>query len=152
MAKDRISEAKKLRKALQICMSAVELDEEDVEELGSALIDEFDPNEKYKKGMLCSFSGVTYICLKTTKRGETPDKDAEHWAVFGAATTEPEEPEQGGGEHGGSEPEPSVPEYDPDATYNKGDRCSLDGTTYECQKNNVRGIAPGSNDKYWAAV
>lgn len=145
MAKDRIAEAKKLRKALQICMSAVELDEEDVEELGSALIDEFDPNEKYKKGMLCSFSGVTYICLKTTKRGDTPDKDAEHWAVFGASITEPEEPEQGGSE-------PSVPEYDPEATYNKGDTCTFGGVTYECQKNNVQGVQPDSDAKRWAAV
>lgn len=148
MAKDRIAEAKKLRKALQICMSAVELDEEDVEELGSALIDEFDPNEKYKKGMLCSFSGVTYICLKTTKRGTNPDADPDHWAAFGASTTEPEEPTDPG-----TEPEePAGDTYDPEATYNKGDTVVHNGVTYTCDKNNVRGIEPGTNDKCWKAV
>lgn len=150
MAKDRVTEAKKLRKALQIALSAVELDEEEVAELGG-VFDPFDPDAKYKKGEICTFDGKNYICLKTTKRGETPDKDAEHWAIFGTSATEPEEPDQGG-EQGGAEPEPSVPEYDPDATYNKGDRCILDGTTYECQKNNVQGIAPGSDDKRWKAV
>lgn len=148
MAKDRIAEAKKLRKALQICMSAVELDEEDVEELGSALIDEFDPNEKYKKGMLCSFSGVTYICLKTTKRGPNPDAGPDHWAAFGASTTEPEEP---------TDPvtdpeEPAGDTYDPEATYNKGDTVVHNGATYTCDKNNVRGIEPGTDDKCWKAV
>lgn len=148
MAKDRIAEAKKLRKALQICMSAVELDEEDVEELGSALIDEFDPNEKYKKGMLRSFSGVTYICLKTTKRGPNPDADPDHWAAFGASTTEPEEPTDPG-----TEPEePAGDTYDPEATYNKGDTVVHNGVTYTCDKNNVRGIEPGTDDKCWKAV
>lgn len=148
MAKDRIAEAKKLRKALQICMSAVELDEEDVEELGSALIDEFDPNEKYKKGMLCSSSGVTYICLKTTKRGPNPDADPDHWAAFGASTTEPEEPTDPG-----TEPEePAGDTYDPEATYNKGDTVVHNGVTYTCDKNNVRGIEPGTDDKCWKAV
>lgn len=148
MAKDRIAEAKKLRKALQICMSAVELDEEDVAEIGSALIDEFDPGEKYKKGMLCSFSGVTYICMKTTKRGPNPDADTDHWAVFGASTTEPEEPTDPG-----TEPEePAGDTYDPEATYNKGDTCTFGGVTYECQKNNVQGVQPDSDTKYWAAV
>ena len=148
MAKDRIAEAKKLRKALQICMSAVELDDEDVAEIGSALIDEFDPDEKYKKGMLRSFSGVTYICLKTTKRGPNPDADPDHWAVFGSSTTEPEEPTGPG-----SEPEePAGDTYDPEATYNKGDTVVHNGVTYTCDKNNVKGIEPGTDDKCWKAV
>lgn len=80
---ERIQAAKKLRKALQIALSNVPLDEDDVEEIGS-VFDPFDPAAKYKKGEICTYGGKTYVCLKTTKRGSTPDKDARHWALFGA--------------------------------------------------------------------
>ena len=148
MANDkRMQAARKLRKALQIALSAVELDQDDIDEIGG-VFDPFDVEAKYKKGMLCSFSGVTYICLKTTKRGPNPDADPDHWAVFGASTTEPEEPTDPG-----TEPEePAGDTYDPEATYNKGDTVVHNGATYTCDKNNVRGIEPGTDDKCWKAV
>ena len=65
---ERIQAAKKLRKALQIALSSVQLDESDVEEIGS-MFDPFDPAAKYKKGEICTYGGKTYVCLKTTKRG-----------------------------------------------------------------------------------
>ena len=139
MAKDRIQEAKKLRKALQIALSNVQLDEDDVEAIGSVW-DAFDPAAKYKKGEICTYDGKTYVCLKTTKRGSTPDKDATHWALFGGAATGPTDPE-----------EPSTDTYDPEKTYHKGDTCVYGGVTYVCQKNNVTGVTPGSDGKIWTA-
>ena len=139
MAKDRIQEAKKLRKALQIALSNVQLDEDDVEAIGSVW-DAFDPAAKYKKGEICTYDGKTYVCLKTTKRGSTPDKDATHWALFGGAATGPTDPE-----------EPSTDTYDPEKTYHKGDTCVYGGVTYVCQKNNVTGVTPGSDGKTWTA-
>ena len=136
---ERIQAAKKLRKALQIALSSVQLDEDDVEEIGS-VFDPFDPYAKYKKGEICTYGGKTYICLKTTKRGSTPDKDATHWALFGSAATGPTDPEK-----------PSGDTYDPEATYNKGDTCVYGGVTYTCQKNNVVGVTPGTDGKYWTA-
>ena len=136
---ERIQAAKKLRKALQIALSNVQLDEDDVEEIG-IVFDSFDPSAKYKKGEICTYGGKTYICLKTTKRGSTPDKDAEHWALFGGAATDPTDPE-----------EPSADTYDPEKTYSKGDTCVYGGVTYVCQKNNVVGVTPGSNGKIWTA-
>lgn len=136
---ERIQAAKKLRKALQIALSNVQLDEDDVEEIGS-VFDAFDPDAKYKKGEICTYGGKTYICLKTTKRGSTPDKDATHWALFGGAATGPTDPE-----------EPSGDTYDPEKKYNKGDTCVYGGTVYVSQKNNNVGIQPGTNDKYWIA-
>lgn len=133
----RMQAARKLRKALQIALSAVELDQDDIDEIGG-VFDPFDVEAKYKKGEVCTFGGATYICLKTVKRGQTPDVDTEHWAVFGASTTEPEEP--------------MGDTYDPEATYNKGDTCTFGGVTYECQKNNVQGVQPDSDAKCWAAV
>ena len=139
MANDRIQEAKKLRKAVQIALSNVTLDADDVADL-QVIFDPFDPEEKYKKGEICTYGGKTYICLKTTKRGSTPDKDATHWALFGRAETGPTDPE-----------EPSADTYDPERKYNKGDTCVYGGVTYTCQKNNVVGVTPGTNDKYWIA-
>lgn len=136
---ERIQAAKKLRKALQIALSNVQLDEDDVDEIGS-VFDQFDPGAKYKKGEICTYGGKTYICLKTTKRGSTPDKDARHWALFGSAATGPTDPE-----------EPSGDTYDPEKKYNKGDTCVYGGVTWTCNKNNVVGIQPGTNDKYWIA-
>ena len=136
---ERIQAAKKLRKALQIALSAVELEPGDVEEIGS-VFDPFDPYAKYKKGEICTYGGKTYICLKTTKRGSTPDKDAQHWALFGGAETGPTDPEG-----------PSGDTYDPEKTYHKGDTCVYGGVTYVCQKNNVVGVTPGTDDKYWIA-
>ena len=136
---ERIQAAKKLRKALQIALSAVELEPGDVEEIGS-VFDPFDPYAKYKKGEICTYAGKTYICLKTTKRGSTPDKDAQHWALFGGAETGPTDPEG-----------PSGDTYDPEKTYHKGDTCVYGGVTYVCQKNNVVGVTPGTDDKYWIA-
>lgn len=139
MAKDRIQEAKKLRKALQIALSNVQLDEDDVEAIGSVW-DAFDPAAKYKKGEICTYDGKTYVCLKTTKRGSTPDKDATHWALFGGAETGPTDPEK-----------PSIDTYDHEKTYHKGDTCVYGGVTYVCQKNNVTGVTPGSDGKTWTA-
>ena len=136
---ERIQAAKKLRKALQIALSNVQLDEDDVEEIGS-VFDPFDPYAKYKKGEICTYGGKTYICLKTTKRGSTPDKDAQHWALFGSAETGPTDPEG-----------PSGDTYDPEKTYNKGDTCVYDGVTWTCNKNNVTGVTPGTDGKYWVA-
>ena len=136
---ERIQAAKKLRKALQIALSNVQLDEDDVEEIGS-VFDQFDPAAKYKKGEICTYGGKTYICLKTTKRGSTPDKDSTHWALFGGASTGPTDPE-----------EPSGDTYDPEKKYNKGDTCVYGGVTYTCQKNNVVGVTPGSDGKIWTA-
>ena len=136
---ERIQAAKKLRKALQIALSNVQLDEDDVEEIGS-VFDPFDPYAKYKKGEICTYGGKAYICLKTTKRGSTPDKDAQHWALFGGAATGPTEPEG-----------PSGDTYDPEKTYRKGDTCVYGGVTYTCQKNNVVGVTPGSDGKTWTA-
>ena len=139
MASERtIQAAKKLRKALQIALSAVELDDEDVAELGEAIFDPFDSDMKYKKGEICMSGGKAYICLKTTKQGLDPSADPEHWSVFGDVT----DPGQGGTDS----PEPSG-----DATYNKGDSCVYGGRPYTCLKNNVQGITPGTDDKYWAA-
>ena len=139
---ERIQAAKKLRKALQIALSNVQLDEDDVEEIGS-VFDQFDPAAKYKKGEICTYGGKTYICLKTTKRGRTPDKDAQHWALFGGAATGPTDPE--------GPTEPSGDTYDPEKTYHKGDTCVYGGVTYVCQKNNVVGVTPGSDGKVWTA-
>ena len=136
---ERIQAAKKLRKALQIALSAVELEPGDVADL-AGVWDDFDPSAKYKKGEVCTYGGKTYVCLKTTKRGSTPDKDAEHWALFGGAATGPTDPE-----------EPSGDTYDPEKTYNKGDTCIYGGVTYTCQKNNVVGVTPGSDGKMWTA-
>ena len=137
---ERIQAAKKLRKALQIALSSVQLDEDDVEEIGS-VFDPFDPSAKYKKGEICTYGGKTYVCLKTTKRGSTPDKDSTHWALFGGAETGPTDPE-----------EPSGDTYDPEATYNKGDTVVYGGVTYECLKNNVTGVQPDSDAKRWQLV
>ena len=139
---ERIQAAKKLRKALQIALSAVELEPEDVADL-AGVFDPFDPTQKYKKGEICTYGGKTYVCLKTTKRGSTPDKDAQHWALFGGAETGPTDPE--------GPTEPSGDTYDPEATYNKGDTCVYGGVTYTCQKNNVVGVTPGTDGKYWIA-
>ena len=136
---ERINAAKKLRKALQIALSAVELEPEDVADL-AGVFDPFDPTQKYKKGEICTYGGKTYVCLKTVKRGITPDKDAQHWALFGGAATGPTDPE-----------EPSADTYDPEKTYNKGDTCVYGGVTYVCQKNNVTGVTPGSDGKTWTA-
>ena len=136
---ERIQAAKKLRKALQIALSAVELEPEDVADL-AGVFDQFDPYAKYQKGGICTYGGKTYVCLKTTKRGSTPDKDATHWAPFGSAATGPTDPE-----------EPSGDTYDPEKTYHKGDTCVYGGVTYTCQKNNVVGVTPGTNDKCWIA-
>ena len=136
---ERIQAAKKLRKALQIALSNVQLDEDDVEEIGG-VFDQFDPYAKYKKGEICTYGGKTYICLKTTKRGSTPDKDAQHWALFGGAATGPTDPE-----------EPSADTYDPEKTYHKGDTCVYGGVTWTCNKNNVTGVEPGSDGKIWTA-
>lgn len=134
---ERINAAKKLRKALQIALSAVELEQEDVADL-AGVFDPFDPEAKYKKGEICTYGGKTYICLKTTKRGSTPDKDTEHWALFGSVATGPTDPE-----------EPSGDTYDPEKTYNKGDTCVYGGVTWTCNKNNVTGVEPGSDGKSW---
>ena len=139
---ERIQAAKKLRKALQIALSAVELEPGDVADL-AGVFDPFDPTQKYKKGEICTYGGKTYVCLKTTKRGSTPDKDATHWALFGSAETGPTDPE--------GPTEPSGDTYDPEKTYNKGDTCVHGGVTYTCQKNNVVGVTPGTDDKYWVA-
>lgn len=136
---ERIQAAKKLRKALQIALSAVELESDDVADL-AGVWDDFDPSAKYKKGEIVEYEGKTYICLKTTKRGSTPDKDARHWALFGGAATGPTDPE-----------EPSGDTYDPEKAYHKGDTCVYGGVTYVCNKNNVVGVTPGTNDKYWIA-
>ena len=136
---ERIQAARKLRKALQIALSNVQLDEDDVEEIGG-VFDPFDPAAKYKKGEICTYGGKTYVCLKTVKRGSTPDKDATHWALFGSAETGPTDPEK-----------PSGDTYDPEKKYNKGDTCVYGGVTYTCQKNNVVGVTPGSDGKTWAA-
>lgn len=133
---ERIQAAKKLRKALQIALSAVELEPGDVTDL-AGVFDPFDPEAKYKKGEICTYGGKTYVCLKTTKRGSTPDKDATHWALFGGAATGPTDP--------GSDT------YDPEKKYNKGDTCVYGGVTYTCQKNNVIGVTPGSDGKIWIA-
>ena len=137
---ERIRAAKKLRKALQIALSAVELEPEDVADL-AGVFDPFDPTQKYKKGEICVYGGKTYVCLKTTKRGSTPDKDSAHWALFGGAATGPTDPE-----------EPSGDTYDPEATYNKGDTVVYGGVTYECLKNNVTGVQPDSDAKRWQLV
>ena len=144
---ERIQAAKKLRKALQIALSAVELEPGDVAELGSAIFDPFDPSAKYKKGEICTYNGKSYICLKTVKRGTTPDQDSEHWSEFGTTETEPTDP---GTEPEGPE-EPTDDTYDPEKTYNKGDTVVYGGVTYVCQKNNVVGVTPGTNDKFWIA-
>ena len=136
---ERIQAAKKLRKALQIALSAVELEPEDVADL-AGVFDPFDPTQKYKKGEICVYGGKAYVCLKTTKRGSTPDKDATHWAPFGSAETGPTDPE-----------EPGADTYDPEKTYHKGDTCVHGGVTYVCQKNNVTGVEPGSDGKIWTA-
>lgn len=134
---ERINAAKKLRKALQIALSAVELEQEDVADL-AGVFDPFDPAAKYKKGEICTYGGKTYVCLKTTKRGSTPDKDSTHWALFGSAATGPTDPE-----------EPSGDTYDPEKTYHKGDTCVYGGVTWTCNKNNVTGVEPGSDGKSW---
>lgn len=154
MANDKkIQAAKKLRKALQIALSAVELEPDDVAEL-SGVWDSFDPTQKYKKGMIVESNGVAYICLKTVKSGADPATDAEHWARVGSSTgtegggetTEPTDPDAGEG--GGTET-PTVPEYDPEQTYNKGDEVMFGGVKYTCNKNNVTGVEPGSDSKSW---
>ena len=72
----------------------------------------------------------------------TPSTDPDHWQLVPTGT------EEGGG---GETPEPTIPEYDPKATYNKGDTCVYGGVTYVCQKNNVTGVTPGSDGKTWIA-
>ena len=158
MANDKhIQAAKKFRKALQVCLSTVELTEEDVADL-EGVFDEFDPDQKYKKGEICIYNGANYICLKTTKKGTslTPDKDAEHWKLLGTST-----PSTGGEGEGGEttdpgtepeQPEPTGDTYDPEATYNKGDTVIFNGVTYECGKNNVQGVEPGTDAKSWTVV
>lgn len=123
--------AKKLRRALQVALSVVELDPDDVSEL-DILWDAFDPEQKYKKGMVAMDGGTAYICIKTVKSGTLPSQDPGHWQQV-----------LSGGD------QPTVPEYDPDATYHKGDRVSWNGSTWVCQKNNVQGIEPGTNGKCW---
>ena len=131
---ERIQAAKKLRKALQIALSAVELEPGDVADL-AGVWDDFDPSAKYKKGEVAIDGGVAYVCLKTVKSGAKPSTDPDHWARVDGPTTE-------------------VPTWDADTAYNKGDHVrypGADGTVYVSQKNNNVGIQPGTNDKYWTA-
>lgn len=131
---ERIQAAKKLRKALQIALSAVELEPDDVADL-AGVFDDFDPSQKYKKGEIAVDGGVAYVCLKTVKSGARPSTDPDHWAkVDGSAT--------------------DVPTWDAETAYNKGDRVhypDAEGTVYVSQKNNNTGIEPGTDDKYWLA-
>lgn len=139
MANDKkIQAAKKLRKALQIALSAVELEPDDVAEL-SGVWDSFDPTQKYKKGMIVESNGVAYICLKTVKSGAAPSTDPTHWARVESST----------GTEGGGTETPTVPEYDPEQTYRKGDEVMFGGVKYTCNKNNVTGVEPGSDSKSW---
>ena len=136
---ERINAAKKLRKALQIALSAVELEPGDVADL-AGVFDPFDPTQKYKKGEIATENGVAYVCTKTVKSGALPSTDPGHWQLVPTGTEE-------GGE--GETPEPTIPEYDPEATYNKGDAVSFGGVTWTCNKNNVTGVEPGSDGKSW---
>lgn len=153
----KVQAAKKLRKALQIALSQVDLDGEDVADL-VGVFDPFDPTMKYKKGMIVTVGGVAYICIKTVKSGVSPASDPDHWQLVPGASTDPGDGGEGGETETpdpdpGTDPdpeEPEVPEYDPETSYNKGDQVTHNGQTWTCQKNNVQGIEPGTDDKYWA--
>lgn len=131
---ERIQAAKKLRKALQIALSAVELEPGDVADL-AGVWDDFDPSAKYKKGEVAIDGGVAYVCLKTVKSGAKPSTDPGHWAKVDGPTTE-------------------VPTWDAETAYSKGDHVrypDAGGMVYVSQKNNNIGIQPGTNEKYWIA-
>lgn len=132
---EREEAARKLRRAIQIALSAVELDEDDVTDM-SSIFDEFDPSDKYKKGQVAMSGGSAYRCIKTTKGGDDPAEDHEHWEPVG----------------GSSDTGQQADEYDPSKTYNKGDECSHNGIRYSCLKNNVTGVEPGTDGRCWAAL
>lgn len=152
MADEKVVQAiRKLRKAVQVALSSVELEPDDLEGLGE-VFDPFDPQEKYKKGEICTHGGRTYICIKTTKRGAAPDADSEHWAPFGddAGETDPEQPD----------PEPEQPDddypvweqpADSKSGYRKGDRVHYPdegGPVYESDKNKNTDV-PGESDAWF---
>lgn len=94
MANDRVKYAKALRKAIQLGLSAVELDEEDIAEI-SPLIDQWEPGAKYKKDMTVMDGSDVYSCIKNVNKSDVrPAEDVDHWVkVGGSSEQEPEEPD-----------------------------------------------------------
>ena len=149
MAKNRVQEAKKLRKAVQIALSGVSLDADDVADL-QEIFDPFNPEEKYKKGEIATFNGKNYICTKTvkpSKEGKTPDQDAEHWQLLTSAVTEPEQPDTG---DEGDVPWDDIPVWTQpidEKTYRKGDEVhypDASGPVYVSNVNKNTSV-PGEN-------
>lgn len=128
-----------MRQAMQLAISSSDLAPEDYAGFAD-LYDAFDPEVKYKRGRMVTYEGGVYRCIKNNAStvGTAPDADPDHWERVDVAA---------GGE--GETPEPTIPEYDPEATYNKGDAVSFGGVTWTCNKNNVTGVEPGSDGKIW---
>ena len=131
---ERIQAAKKLRKALQIALSNVQLDEDDVEEIGS-VFDPFDSGAKYKKGRMVTYEGGVYRCIKNNAStiGTTPDVDSEHWERVDVTAD-------------------GVEVWGPEKSYGKGDRVHYPteaDPVYVSQKNN-NVVEPGTDEKYWS--
>lgn len=122
-----------MREAMQLAISAADLAPEDYAGFAD-LYDPFDPEVKYKKGRMVTYDGGVYRCIKNNAStiGTTPDVDSEHWERIDVTAD-------------------GVEVWDPEKTYHKGDTCVHGGVTYVCQKNNVVGVTPGTNDKYWIA-
>lgn len=120
-----------MRQAMQLVISSSGLAPEDYAGFAD-LYDAFDPEVKYKKGRMVTYGGGVYRCIKNNAStvGTAPDADPDHWERVDVAA-------------GG------VEVWDPEKTYHKGDTCVYGGVTYVCQKNNVVGVTPGTNDKYW---
>lgn len=144
MANDRVQAAKKLRKAIQIALSNVDLDEDDITEIGSVIFDEYDDSEKYKKGMIVVSDGVTYTCLKTTKNNGKPANDTKHWAKFNGSSS---------GETGGDAEDDGIPVWSQpkdDKTYRKGSKVhypDASGPVYVSHVNKNTS-EPGTNDDW----
>ena len=131
----RTDAAKALRRAIQLGLTGVELDADDLAGL-MPLIDPWEPGGKYKRGQYVTDEGKTWTCIKNVNKSDArPSADAEHWAEAAVS---------GDG----------VPVWTPEAVYSKGDRVhhpGEDGPVYVSQKNNCQNVEPGSDEKYWVA-
>lgn len=134
--KSRIEVLKALRKAVQLAMSAMELDADDIAGI-SSMVDPWQSGAKYKKGMLASENSAVYRCTaNVNKSAIPPSEDADHWQRADLA---------GDGVEVWTAPTGKG--------YQKGDRVHYpdsEGAIYVSQKNNNT-VEPGTDEKYWMA-